>query len=261
MLTRGERRLALAGLCFMASAIWTQCSPPTPKTTSPLLGDMTPIVSVKELMADMIDPLADNIFDAVWWEVTAKGVVDHRPRTDDEWQQVRTGAVTLAEGIYLLKVARPFAPPGDVNNSTGANPPELSPTQIEAKVAKDPVLWNAKIEALRNVGLATLEAVKRKDVDALFQAGADLDAACEACHLEYWYPGDKDGAPRAARAGDVRQTRSLAQDLSRLEKIADGGWRRFCARYCASPAMAARPNNPQGVERGTAESGPVGTNR
>jgi hypothetical protein len=161
---------------------------------------MKPVVSVKELMADMIDPLADNIFDAVWWDVTANGTVEHRPRTDDDWEKVRIGAVTMAEGIYLLKVPRPFAPPGDVNNSVGPNAPELSPAQIKAKLDKDPVLWNAKIEALRNVGLATLEAVKRKDVDALFQAGADLDVACEECHLEYWYPGDKQIVLRERRS-------------------------------------------------------------
>ena len=203
MLARGGRLVALAGLCFAASVFRSQCSKPvapTPQSATQLLGDMKPVVSVKELMADMIDPLADHIFDAVWWDTTADGTVEHRPRTDDDWEKVRIGAVTLAEGIYLLKVPRPFAPPGDVNNSVGPNAPELSPAQIQAKLDKDPVLWNAKIEALRNVGLATLEAVKRKDVDALFQAGADLDVACEGCHLEYWYPGDKEIVLRERRS-------------------------------------------------------------
>ena len=99
--------------------------------------------------------------------------------------------MTIAEGIYLLKVPRPFAPPGDDNDSLGPNPPELSPAQIQAKLDRDPVLWNAKIEALRNVALATLKATTNQDVEALFQAGTDLDAACEACHLEYWYPGER----------------------------------------------------------------------
>jgi hypothetical protein len=53
------------------------------------------------------------------------------------------------------------------------------------------VLWDAKIQALRNVGLEVLEVVKKRDVNALFDASGDLDDACEACHLEYWYPGDK----------------------------------------------------------------------
>jgi len=203
MAARGGRLVAFAGLCFVASVFWSQCSTPAappPQSATQLLGDMKPVVSVKELMADMIDPFADYIFDAVWWDATANGTVEHRPRSDAEWEKVRIGAVTMAEGIYLLKVPRPFAPPGDVNNSVGPNAPELSPAQIQAKLDKDPVLWNAKIEALRNVGLATLEAVKRKDVDALFQAGADLDVACEACHLEYWYPGDQETVSRERRA-------------------------------------------------------------
>jgi hypothetical protein len=188
--------IVFAGALFLASAVFSQCSKagPSPSASlasTPLLGDMTPVVSVKELMANMIDPLADNIFDAVWWASGRNGNEEHRPRTDADWEKVRVGAVTLAEGIYLLKVPRPFAPPGDVNNSVGPNPPELSPAQIRAKLEKDPVLWNAKIEALRNVALETLEAVKKKDVDALFEAGSDLDDACEQCHLEYWYPGDK----------------------------------------------------------------------
>ena len=112
---------------------------------------MKPVVSVRELMRDLIDPLADNIFDAVRSDVTAKGVVETRPRTDADWEKVRIGATAIAEGIYLLKVPRPFTPPGDNNNSGPPDFWELSPAEIKAKLDADPVLWNAKIEALRNV--------------------------------------------------------------------------------------------------------------
>jgi len=166
----------------------------------PLIGPMKPVVSVKDLMRYTIDPLADNIFDAVTWDISKKGTVHVEPRTDEDWEKVRIGAITLAEGIYLLKVPRPFAPPGDENNSTGPNPPELSPAQIKAKLDKDPVLWEAKIEALRNAAMEVFEIANKKDVNALFEASADVDMACEACHLEYWYPGD-----RAAVDEDARQ--------------------------------------------------------
>jgi cytochrome c556 len=207
MINPGGRLVAFAGLLFLAALTWSQCSkaaPPARQSAAPILmgGGMTPVVSVKELMANMIDPVADNIFDAVWWDVTSKGIVEYRPRTDEDWEKVKTGAVTLAEGIYLLKVPRLFTPPGDVNNSLGPHPPELSPTQIKEKLDKDPVLWTAKIEALRNVAREVIEVVKKKDVDGLFRASGDLDEACEACHLEYWYPGDKAAvlADRNARA-------------------------------------------------------------
>jgi len=148
-------------------------------------------VSLKELMRDMIDPASDFIFDAVGTIVTRNKRVERMPRTDADWDRVRIGAVTLAEGVYLLKIPRPFAPPGDENNSGGPEPYELSPAQIKAKLEADEVLWNAKIEALRNVGLEVIELVKRKDVDELWDAAENLDQACEACHLEYWYPGEK----------------------------------------------------------------------
>jgi len=43
--------------------------------------------------------------------------MEKAPKTDEDWEKVRIGAVTLAEGVYLLKVPRPFAPPGDENTA------------------------------------------------------------------------------------------------------------------------------------------------
>jgi hypothetical protein len=180
-----------------------------------LWGDLKPIVSVKELMRDMLDPASDFIFDSVGTEVTKQGTIERLPKTDADWEKIRFGAVTLAEGVYLLKIPRPFAPPGDENNSTGPDPEELSPAQIKAKLEKDPVLWNAKIEALRNVGLEVMDIVKRKDVKELWDASDNLDHACENCHLEYWYPGELkllDSLDRKLRNLDsVRADRSRSQ--------------------------------------------------
>ena len=83
---------------------------------------MKPVVSVKELMRDMIDPASDYVFDAVGTSVSPKSFVEKEPTTDEDWDRIRIGGVMLAEGAYLLKVPRPFAPPGDENNSTGPDP-------------------------------------------------------------------------------------------------------------------------------------------
>ncbi|MFN7982476.1 MAG: hypothetical protein U0Q11_11505 [Vicinamibacterales bacterium] len=157
-----------------------------------LWGEMKPVVSVKELMRDFIDPASDYVFDAVGIVTTKGERIERKPTTEADWDRIRIGATMLAEGAYLLKVPRKFAPDGDVNNSTGPEPEELSPTQILAKLQKDPVLWNAKIEALRNVGLEVMEIVKRKDPNELWDASDNLDQACESCHLEFWYPGEKE---------------------------------------------------------------------
>ena len=151
---------------------------------------MKPIVSVKELMRYMIDPSADDIVNSVRTVKTKAGTVETVPKTDADWERIQIGAVTLAEGAYLLKVRRPFAPPGDLNLSAGPHPLELSPDQITAKVERDPVEWNARIETLRNVALEVMDIVKRRGADQLWDAGENLDVACEGCHRIYWYPGE-----------------------------------------------------------------------
>ena len=180
--------LFVLGLSLAACSSPAPAPPPAPP--SQLWGDLKPVVSVKELMKYMIDPISDNIFNAVGTVYTKNGLVETVPKTDEDWDKVQTGAVSLAEGAYLLKVRRPFAPAGDLNNSTGPNPVELSPDQITAKVERDPVEWNARIEALRNVALEVIEIAKKRDASELWDAGEDLDQACESCHKSYWYPGE-----------------------------------------------------------------------
>ena len=173
--------LIFAGLAFHT------CSSKPPESSS----EIRPYVTIKELMQNMIDPIADNIFDAVGTDVSAKGVVETKPTTDADWAKVNEGAVTLAEGTNLLKMARRVAPPGDTNKSTGANAPELSPEQIQLKIDQDRGLWNRHANELRDEALKVIEIVKARDADALFDAGSRIDKACENCHLEYWYPGDR----------------------------------------------------------------------
>jgi hypothetical protein len=184
------------GLAMLLSVACSPSKPTAPPPAAPapqkLWGDMKSVVSVKELMRFMLDPASDNIFDAVKIVTTKTGTVERVPKTDEDWEKIRIGAVTLAEGAYLLKVPRPFAPAGDNNdNTTGPDATELTPAQIEEKRAKDPVLWDAKIEALRNVGLQVIDIVKNKRTSELWDASYNLDQACESCHLQYWYPGDK----------------------------------------------------------------------
>jgi len=180
----------LCALLILSAACSSSNSAPVSSPATRLWGDMKPIVSVKELMDLMIDPASDYVFDSIGTIITREKTTDIQPRTDDDWRRLQIGAVTMAEGAYLLKVPRRFAPVGDENNSSGPDAEELSPSQITARLEKDPVLWNAKIEALRNASLEVLEIVKKKDVNALWGACDDLDAACENCHLEFWYPGE-----------------------------------------------------------------------
>jgi len=207
--------LSLASLLVSALACGPSAPPPSAAPTT-WGGEVTPIVSVKELMRDVIDPLSDNIFLSMGIEVTKDSVREWAPRTDEDWAKVRTGAVAMMEVSHLLKVPRLLAPKGDENNSTGPDAPELSPAAIRGKIEKDPVLWQAKIEALRNVGREAWDIVERKDAAALTDTIEHLDEACESCHLEFWYPGQLE------RSRKLRELDRQAREEAALSRPVKG---------------------------------------
>ena len=47
-------------------------------------------------------------------------------------------------------------------------------------------------DALRVEALKIIEIVKARDAGKLFDAGSALDMTCEGCHLDFWYPGDRE---------------------------------------------------------------------
>jgi hypothetical protein len=149
--------------------------------------------SIREVMTYIIDPTADYIWDATGADVTAAGIVEHRPETDEDWDVVVRGVVSVAEGAALLKTPRPVAPADDF---VSKNPGELPPAEIQALIDKERGVFNAYADAMRDEALKILEIVKARDVERLTVAGDDLDRTCESCHLHFWYPGDREAVER-----------------------------------------------------------------
>lgn len=186
-------RFGVASCVLLLAISTSQCGakPEPAAEAATVASDLKPLFSVKELMENIIDPQSDFIFDAVAVDIGAHGVVETKPTSDDDWLKVQRATVLLAESTNLLKMPRPVAPAGDKNDLSGPGQPELSPEQIQAKLDQDRHLWDSHVDQLRDELLKVLEIVKARDSDKLFEAGSNIDRACEACHLEYWYPGDK----------------------------------------------------------------------
>jgi hypothetical protein len=172
-----------------------QCTTTPPTASAPVQQEavMTPTLSVRELMEHIIDPTADWIFDAAVVDATAAGVAETRPVSDEDWLKVERGVLLLAEASNLLKMPRAMAPAGSEGPPAepGKPAPELSPAEIQAKIDLDPSVWNSHADALRTAALASLPLIRTRNAEALFKIGTDIDDACEGCHLEFWYPGDK----------------------------------------------------------------------
>ena len=168
--------------CLLAALVGCQRSTPPPAQSSPFL----PKASIRELMDAEVDPAADAIWDSVVITITAAGEQDHQPRTDEEWKAVRRSAITLIEATNLLVMdGRRLAPAG-----APPVPGEPSAEVLQQRLDANRPAFAGFAQALRNEGIKALEAIDAKDANRLLEVGGEIDEACEACHLVYWYPPD-----------------------------------------------------------------------
>jgi len=143
----------------------------------------TPIATLQEIMVAEIDPSADALWGAVEYVSTLEGTEDHLPRTADEWQALHRSAAVLAEASNLLvthhrRIAVTPHPSGAA---------ELNVAEIQHRVDSNRESFDRFAAALRSASLSALAAIEEKNSEALMDAGAAIDAACEACHRVYWY--------------------------------------------------------------------------
>jgi hypothetical protein len=176
--------------------------PPVAAKPSTAGGQVQLIGTIKDIMEGIVDPSSDILWDSVATDITAAGVVEKRPRTDEEWAMVESAALMLAEAPNMLKMpGRKVARPGQKTQSEGPDAPELTADQIYAKINRDRPLFIKYANGLQNTAKKALTAARNKDVNGLFDVGEEIDTACENCHLEYWYPNEK----KPAAAPSVRK--------------------------------------------------------
>jgi plastocyanin len=143
-------------------------------------------------MDSLVDPNADGIWDSVEIVATLDGIEKKEPKTDDDWKALRRHAIALVEvGNLLVMPGRRIARPGEKADDARV---DLHPEEIERRVADDPATWAHHAQGLHDAAMLSLDAIEKRDVAALLDAGDDLDTACENCHREYWYRDAPNGA-------------------------------------------------------------------
>jgi len=142
-------------------------------------------ITIREIMASLVDPHADAIWNSVRVVSDSNGITEYFPETDEEWLALRISAVSIIEGANALMMPdRKVAPPG----AEGEFPEfEFTPEEVEEKLAADRQSWVGFAGGLQAAAIEILDAVDNRDTDKLTKWGAHLDEACESCHAVYWY--------------------------------------------------------------------------
>jgi hypothetical protein len=124
---------------------------------SPAPPPFKPIVDVKQLMASVIDPQADIVWESVGTITTAAGTEERRPTTPEQWAAIRNAAITLAESGNLLMMV-PRAKGGD---------------------------WMKYSRELIDVSEEAVRAADARNAERIYEIGGDINDKCMQCHEQY----------------------------------------------------------------------------
>ena len=164
----------------------------TTEAAAPAAAAMPPFIAehtIKDLMLNVVDTNADVVWLSVTTVASDKGLIETRPKTDEEWAKVRQGAIQLAEAANLLMIpGRHVARPGEKSETPGV---ELEPSEMEELINKDRPAFYEHAKALYNAAMLAANAAEKKDADKVFEVGETIEQACENCHKTYWYPNEK----------------------------------------------------------------------
>jgi hypothetical protein len=158
-------------------------------------------MSIRTIMAAMVDPSADSLFESIADVADEHGITHKAPRTEQEWATERHHLQVLIDAPQLLVLpGRRAAEPGDRSSNPAI---ENEPEEVQRLLDTQHADFVQRADRLRQAATAGMKAADAQDTKALFTAITAIDKACESCHLHYWYPKDKRAHQAAKEEGGI----------------------------------------------------------
>ena len=158
-------------------------------------------MSIRTIMAAMVDPSGDFLFESIADVADEHGITHKAPRTEQEWATERHHLQVLIDAQQLLVVpGRRAAEPGDRSSNPAI---ENEPEEVQRLLDTQHADFVQRADRLRQAATAGMKAADAQDTKALFTAITAIDKACESCHLHYWYPKDKRAHQAAKEEGGI----------------------------------------------------------
>jgi hypothetical protein len=153
MMKRSRARAGLAAALIFSGL----AAAPSMSETTQALPPFQAHVDMKTFMEHVLTPAATLIWRANGSVIDASGEHDLGPRTDNDWENITSGAATLAEATNALMI------PGR---------------------ALDPE-WNAYVKKLADAADRAYQAAEAHDLKTIADVSDHLDGICAACHRHY----------------------------------------------------------------------------
>jgi hypothetical protein len=114
---------------------------------------------MKTFMEHVLSPAAAIIWRVNGVIIDGKGEHDLSPKSDDDWEQIVSGAATLAEATNALMIPQRALDPS----------------------------WNSYVKKLADAADKAYRAAEVHDLKSVSEVSDQLDEVCSACHRHYGF--------------------------------------------------------------------------
>jgi hypothetical protein len=129
-----------------------------PSATAPPASVVNPVASTRQIMAAIVSPTSNAIFQSVQTNVTINGTEEIFPKNDDEWALLGAQAASLAEAGNMLMTDGRAIDRGD---------------------------WIKMSQAMVDAAKETIKAVDKKNPEDVLASGEVVNMSCDTCHERY----------------------------------------------------------------------------
>lgn len=149
--------------------------------------------TLHEMMVMRIDPDADAIWEIGNAALDEDASIDPALMGAEDWTRLKTAADRMAghakslETLDPVVVTRPGVKIAD-EGTEGAP----TPAMIQAHLQKDTDVFRALAGSLTTHATDLSVAASKQDFATAGRLINEMDGVCESCHLEFWYPEQRE---------------------------------------------------------------------
>lgn len=151
-----------------------------------------PVDTVHGLMTARVDKYADTIWGIGNAALNDEAGIDPAKMQPEAWRDMASTATKMEEAARVLGALQPIRV---VQKGEGivdeGNPLAPTAARVQKQIDADPVLFAALARALERNARRLAIAARARDAATAGRLVNEMDAVCEGCHLQFWYPEDR----------------------------------------------------------------------
>lgn len=182
MKRRNRTRQFTAIPALLAAAMLAGC-----QTTPPAPAVAVKVVDTREAMVAGINPAAIAIWDITNAAMDDSGEFDAALVDDAAWADIAEAAKSLEFYSHLMAQADELRAGGPEITGNEVPPGVATREEIQAMIDSDPAGYRAMSTAMGMQATALAAAAQAHDGAAVSDLVNRMDAACQTCHVRYWY--------------------------------------------------------------------------